>query len=90
MDIAVRTGLIDALASAADRQRGLSITELQEQLDLDSSKLCILLRLLSTKGWVHETSEGVFALLRPSMQLLKDTNGWKTVMYVSIMFIISH
>ncbi|KAK7464327.1 hypothetical protein VKT23_006495 [Stygiomarasmius scandens] len=80
LDVAVNVGVVDALLEAPDVARGLSVAELQSKLDVDAAKLAIVLRLLATKGWFHETSEGVFAVTRPSLQLSKGKNGWKTVL----------
>jgi len=91
LDVAVNVGVVDALLEAPDVARGLSVAELQSKLDVDAAKLAIILRLLATKGWFHETSEGVFAVTRPSLQLSKGKNGWKTVLYVGyvLLFISS-
>ena len=83
LDIAVKIGLIDILSDAPDPRRGLHIQELQEMLDVDQAKLVTMLRLLSKHGWFHETSEGVFAVTRPSLQLREGYNGWKMIQQVS-------
>jgi DNA-binding IclR family transcriptional regulator len=79
LDIAVKVGVIDVLSNAPDPRRGLHIQELQERLHIDKTKLAIILRLLAAKGWFHETSEGVFAITRPSLQLRQGHNGWKMI-----------
>ncbi|KAF8515741.1 S-adenosyl-L-methionine-dependent methyltransferase [Gautieria morchelliformis] len=79
LDIAVKVGVIEVLSNAPDPCRGLHIQELQERLDIDKTKLAIILRLLAAKGWFHETSEGVFAVTRPSLQLRQGYNGWKMI-----------
>ncbi|KAF5360053.1 hypothetical protein D9758_007602 [Tetrapyrgos nigripes] len=78
--VTVKVGVVDALANAPDVSKGLSISELQSKLDVDGAKLAIILRLLTTRGWFHETSEGVFAITRPTLQLREGTNGWKAVL----------
>jgi hypothetical protein len=77
LEFTVKAGVVDALANAPDRARGLSVQDLEEQLDIDASKLTIVLRRLCAPGWFHETSEGVFALTRPTLQLTKGRNAWK-------------
>ncbi|THU98240.1 S-adenosyl-L-methionine-dependent methyltransferase, partial [Dendrothele bispora CBS 962.96] len=79
LDAVVKMGVVDALLNAPDRRRGLHVDELQSKLDVDASKLAIVLRLLCSKGWFHETSYGVFAVTRPTIQLAQGKNGWKVV-----------
>ncbi|THG94085.1 hypothetical protein EW026_g7313 [Hermanssonia centrifuga] len=75
LDVMIHTGLVECLAGASDRQKGLHVSEIQKALDIDSRKLTIILRYLSTGCWVRETDEGVFTLNRPSLELLQGTNG---------------
>ena len=77
LDVMIYTGLADYLASAASRPKGVPVSELQDKLDMDARKLTIVLRYLSTEGWVRETEEGVFALNRPGFELVQGTNGRK-------------
>lgn len=79
----IHTGLADYLAQAPDRQKGVHIDDLQKALDLDGRKLTIVLRYLSTQGWVRETEESVFALNRPGFEILPGTNGLKRLRYAS-------
>ena len=80
LDVLVHTGLVDYLAEAASRQNGVHVDELQKALDMDGRKLTIVLRYLSTNGWVRETEESVFALNRPGFELLPGKNGRKRVL----------
>ena len=73
----IHTGLVDYLAKAADRQKGVHVDELQDVLDIDGRKLAMVLRYLSTEGWVRETEENSFALNRPGFELVQGTNGRK-------------
>lgn len=77
LDVMVSTGLADYLAKATNREKGVHIDELQEALDMDSRKLAMVLRYLSTEGWVRETEESMFALNRPGFELVQGTNGRK-------------
>lgn len=79
LDIVVKTGVIDTLSEIDNVRQGLHVKELEAKLDIDAAKLTIILRLLATKGWFRETSEGVFAVNRPALQLKKGLNGWKAV-----------
>ncbi len=73
----IYTGLADCLGKAPDRKKGLHVNELQKELDMDGRKLTIVLRYLSTQGWVRETDEGTFTLNRPGYELLQGTLGRK-------------
>ena len=73
----IHTGLADYLAKTAKRPKGVHVDELQRVLDLDSRKLAMVLRYLSTEGWVRETEENFFALNRPGFELVQGTNGRK-------------
>ena len=86
LDIMIYTGLADYLAKAANRPKGVPVEELQEALDIDSRKLTIVLRYLTTEGWVRETQEGVFALNRPGFELVQGTNGRKRLRSVPLEF----
>ncbi len=81
LDVMIHTGLVECLAGAPDRQKGLHVSEIQKALDIDSRKLTIILRYLSTGCWVRETDEGVFTLNRPSLELLQGTNGRRFLRY---------
>jgi len=82
LDAVVKIGVVDALLNAPDKRRGLHVDELQSKLSVDASKLTIVLRLLCSNGWFHETSEGVFAVTRPTIQLGEGKNGWKVTQCV--------
>ena len=80
LDILVKTGVFDKLANASVPARGLHVQELQREFDLDAVKLTVVLRYLTSQGWLHETSEGTFALTRPALELRKGNNGRKWIM----------
>ncbi|KAJ3558584.1 hypothetical protein NM688_g838 [Phlebia brevispora] len=80
LDVLVHTGLAEYLAQAPNKAKGVHVDELQTALDMDSRKLTIVLRYLSTNGWVRETEESVFALNRPGLELLPGKNGRKRVL----------
>ena len=76
----VVTGLADFMHSAPDRSKGVHVSEMEKALDMHSRKLTLVLRFLATDGWVRETSEGVFALNRPALELLQGANGRKVLL----------
>jgi len=81
LDIAVRAGVVDCLASSPDTlANGLHVSVLQRELDVDQVKLSVVLRYLATEGWVHQKADGVFSLARPALELLPGRNGRKWVM----------
>lgn len=79
LEVMVETGLADYLGSVPDRKKGAHVSDIQKALNLDTRKITIVLRYLSTEGWVRETEEGVFALNRPAFELLDGANGRKVV-----------
>ncbi|KAJ3552858.1 hypothetical protein NM688_g3929 [Phlebia brevispora] len=84
LEAIIDTGVVDFLGGVPDRKRGAHVSEIQKALDINSRKLTIILRFLSTEGWVRETEEGVFALNRPGYELLQGKNGRKLVENVYI------
>ena len=79
LEVMVETGLSDYLGSVADSAKGAPVPDIQKALDMDSRRLIMVLRLLATDGWVRETSEGVFALNRPGLELLSDRQGYNVM-----------
>lgn len=75
----VENGLVDYLDGVHDRKKGAHVSDIQKALDMDSRKLTVVLRYLSVGGWVRETEEGMFALNRPSFELLEGRAGRKAV-----------
>ncbi|KAK0469010.1 S-adenosyl-L-methionine-dependent methyltransferase [Desarmillaria tabescens] len=77
LDIVLRTGVIDKLSEDAYRSTGLHVQQLHQFLDLDPFKLTAILRYLAAEGWLHEKSEGIYALNRPTLELCLGRNGRK-------------
>ncbi|KAF8989958.1 S-adenosyl-L-methionine-dependent methyltransferase [Cyathus striatus] len=77
LDILMKTGIVEKLSSAPNPAVGLSVQTLQDELDLDSYKLSPVLRYMAAQGWLHETSEGVFALTRLALELREGALGRK-------------
>ncbi|EPQ59059.1 Sua5/YciO/YrdC/YwlC family protein [Gloeophyllum trabeum ATCC 11539] len=80
LDIFVKTGILDFLAELPDRRLGADLQQLHEALDLDSVKLAVILRYLSTQGWLNEREEGIFCLTRSSLELCRGRGGRALVM----------
>ncbi|KAH8100416.1 S-adenosyl-L-methionine-dependent methyltransferase [Cristinia sonorae] len=68
----VQTGIVDVLAGSPD---GVHVTDVQQHLDLSSTRCLTILRYLTTHGWVRECKEGTFALNRPALALLEGNSA---------------
>ncbi|KAF8997195.1 S-adenosyl-L-methionine-dependent methyltransferase [Cyathus striatus] len=77
LDILIKTGILDMLGNAPNPTIGLSVQSLENDLDLDSNKLSTVLRYMAAQGWLHETTEGVFALTRLALELREGELGRK-------------
>ncbi|OBZ67746.1 Demethylsterigmatocystin 6-O-methyltransferase [Grifola frondosa] len=75
IDIFVKTGIVDYMASCQNMSAGVSTKELGQHLDLDPRKLTTILRYLSVDGWVREVTESVFALNRPALDLVSGKHS---------------
>ncbi|VDC04881.1 unnamed protein product [Peniophora sp. CBMAI 1063] len=75
LDILVKTGLVDKLAEPSVLNDGMDVHDLQEALDMDAIKLTVVLRDLSSQGWLRERREGTFALARPALELIGTSAG---------------
>ncbi|OBZ69448.1 O-methyltransferase 7 [Grifola frondosa] len=75
IDVLLTTGLIDYMGSLPNVSAGVHADELGERFDLDPRKLTTILRFLSTNGWVSETTESVFVLNRPALELVEGRDG---------------
>lgn len=88
LDIFLRTGVFHLLSNAPDIKSGVHIHQLQQVLNIDAVKIAVILRFLAAQGWVYETTEGTFAITRPSLELLEEHGGYKWAMYATA-FLIS-
>ncbi|KAI0028271.1 hypothetical protein K488DRAFT_80771 [Vararia minispora EC-137] len=79
LDIFVKAGVVDHLAHA-DHSKGLDVAIVGDNLQLDQSKLVVVLKYLACRGWVRQTSDTQFALARPALELLPGRNGRKWAM----------
>lgn len=85
LDIFVNTGIVDKLAEPAVLDSGLNVRDIQTALDMDAIKLTVVLRILSSQGWLRETKEGTFALARPALELTRGSTGRMWELYVIFM-----
>ena len=75
LDILVKTGVYDRLAQPTVLATGLSVQDMQRELNLDTTKLTVVLRHLSSQGWLMEEEGGVFKLARASLELMRNSSG---------------
>lgn len=72
VQVFIEYGIVDRMAKEPS---GVSVKNLQSELNLDPHRLTTVLRHLSTCGWIRETQDGIFALNRSSRILLEGQTG---------------
>ncbi|KZV68749.1 S-adenosyl-L-methionine-dependent methyltransferase [Peniophora sp. CONT] len=75
LDIFIKAGIVDLLAEPSALKNGVEILDMQKTLDMDATKLTVILRVLSSQGWLHEPKEGTFKLARPALELTGNHGG---------------
>ncbi|KIJ58607.1 hypothetical protein HYDPIDRAFT_102311 [Hydnomerulius pinastri MD-312] len=75
LDIFVRGGLVDELATPDALLNGRGIDELHQALDLSPKRISVIFRLLAAQGWLREVTENTFVLNRPALQLRRGSCG---------------